>query len=138
MLEAARNAIGPGPWGFLLPGTRGRGEPVAIERGDIPIVPPGGNLLLVDTIVNTGETVIASLDALDRLGIDPAPEAVRLACVFLTERGEDTIRGSRPELEIFTVWSDMAVESDGWVSGVGFDAGDCAGGGGERLRWTAG
>ena len=136
MLEAARNAIKPGPWGFVSPGPRERGEPVAIDRIDIPIVPPGGNHLLVDTIVNTGETVLATLAVLERLGIDTSPESVRLASVFLTERGERAIRSCHPGLEIYTVWSDMTVEPNGWVSGIGFDAGDCAVGGGERLRWA--
>jgi uracil phosphoribosyltransferase len=138
MLDAAREATGASPWGFLLPATRGRGEPVTIERADLPGTGPGASYLLVDPIVNSGETVLAALEALEKLGVaSTSLEPVRIACVFLTASGEERIRSRYPDLEIYTVWDRMTLEPDGWVSGVGFDAGDYAVGGGKRLRWAA-
>ena len=135
MLDASRRTTGAGPWGFLLPATRGRGDPVAIQRTDIPAPTPGTTYLLLDPIVNSGQTIQAALSRLESLGlVTPGEESVALACIFLTARGEDLIRRHHPTLEIFTVWDRMAVDENGWVDGVGFDAGDYAVGGTSRPR----
>lgn len=137
MLDAVRVVLGPGPWGFLLPGSRPRGAPVVIERVDLPLVAPGGGYLLIDPVVNTGQTILASLATLHDLDID-VDTSIQLASLFLTERGETVIRDHYPSLSIHTIWSGMTVEPNGWITGIGFDAGDCAVGGGDnRLRWTA-
>ncbi|GAA1681220.1 hypothetical protein GCM10009830_30440 [Glycomyces endophyticus] len=131
MLPAARRACVGAPWGFVL--ARRRAGEVVIERADLPKPHPGTTTLLLDTVVNTGDTIVAVLQELERRGA--APGSAALACVFLTERGEARIRARFPLLPIATVWSGLEVGADGWVSGIGFDAGDCAVGGGSRLQW---
>lgn len=134
MFDASRRTLGTGPWGFLLPATRGRGEPVAIQRIDVPQPTPGATYLLIDPIVNSGQTIRAALAKLESVGVATAEESVALACIFLTGRGEALIRQRYPTLEIFAAWNQLAVDDNGWVAGVGFDAGDLAVGGTSRPR----
>lgn len=83
MLNASRKVMGPGSWGFLIPATRGRGEQVTIQRVDVPTAAPGTGYLLVDPIVNTGETVIAALSMLETIGVATSSlGSVKLACIF--------------------------------------------------------
>jgi Uracil phosphoribosyltransferase len=140
MLDACRTTIGCRPWGFVLPSAHGRGGRFTMQRIDVPIAAPGTPHVLVDPIVNTGATVLATLAVLERTGaVARSPSLLKLACVFLTDRAEQKIRAQHPGLEIFTVWDRMTVEPNGWVTGVGFDAGDYAMGGQgcQRVQWGA-
>lgn len=141
MLDACRAVVGYGPWGFVLPHAHGRRKGVSAQRVDIPIAAPGVPYLLVDPIVNTGETVACAMEVLGQIdAVAQSPGLVKLVCVFLTRRGEEHIHGHYPELEIFTAWDSLMVEPNGWVAGVRFDAGDLAmgGHGDRRLQQTVG
>jgi len=131
MLDACRASSDFGPWGLVLPVPHARGAHAKILHIDVPQVGRDSCYVLVDPIVNSGDTVIATLQALDRAVGPHASAHAKLACLFLTAQGENAIAMRYPYLEIFTVWEGLSINEHGWVNGVRFDAGDCAMGGRE-------
>ncbi len=139
MLSASRTVLGSGPWGFILPSTHSRDAMVKIQRADIPLATSDAPYVIADPIVNSGSTVLATMATLEKIeDVAWSLDKVKLACIFLTERGEKAIHERYPQIEIFTIWDQMSVEPNGWVTGVGFDAGECAMGGQDdrRLKWA--
>lgn len=131
MLDACRASTDFGPWGLVLPVPHARGARARILHIDVPQFGRDSCYVLVDPIVNSGDTVIATLQALDRAVGPHASAQAKLACVFLTSRAENAIGMRYPYLEMFAVWDGLSINEQGWVNGVRFDAGDCAMGGRE-------
>ena len=133
MWDAARICLPAAPAGVVVP-TRG-----AYNHDDVPKVaygnvPHGSSYLLLDPIVNSGNTIVATVDALRRRAGDVD---VAVASVYATRDGVSTIHDAAADVAVHALWPDMAVGDDLRLVGVGFDAGDAAfGAAGARHHWT--
>lgn len=99
-----------------------------IVYGDIPLVEPEEDYLLLDLIVNTGATVCACLRSMTRT-IRRARgflAPITMASPFLTELATAKILRQFPDVQIHTIWGRMTIGMDGRLVGLRFDGGDYA------------
>lgn len=112
-------------------------QPVVIY-GDLPVDIMDGRYLLMDLIVNTGATMIASLRAVCR-ALNQATnkgQFMHVVSPFITAKAIDAILGEFPSIFIHTFWNTMIIGQDGKLVDLRFDGGDYACGGGSRIRFT--
>lgn len=128
MWDALRAARPDAPIGVLVP-TRATGRPT-VAYGNVPAARA---YLLLDPIVNSGDTIVAAVGALRR---EAGPADVAVASVFATRAGVAAIHAAAPDVTVHTMWPDLAVGPDRRLVGVPFDAGDAAcGTTGPRHHW---
>ncbi|WP_203717918.1 uracil phosphoribosyltransferase [Asanoa siamensis] len=127
MREACQHILGDRPWGFVSTAPRSRGEPARIRCCDVPL--PTGPLLLMDPVVNSGQTIVATTEYLTNRIASLSTHRLAVVSIFLSERGENKIRRSYPDMDLFTVYDRLPVRENGWIAGVDFDAGEYAMGG---------
>lgn len=126
------------PFGFVVPHMSPLDSRPTVIYGDLPVLATDGTYLLMDLIVNTGATIIASLRAVSS-ALNRATSKGRLMHIvtpFITAKATGAILGEFPSVSIHTFWNTMVIGQDGRLVGLRFDAGDYACGGGTRIRFT--
>lgn len=113
------------PHSFLIPpGNASLGT--KLGGGDIALCSKTGRYLMVDTIVNSGKTIVESIELLeDILGIN-AVTKIEIAFIFGTKKGLDFIRNTYPNIEIHCIWPKYKIGEDGLLIGINYDAGNYA------------
>lgn len=112
-------------------------KPKAIY-GNIPELKKGGIYLLLDLIINSGNSIIESLKIMKEYVPNiSTSNRINIVTVYSTQLGIRAILSQFPEVEIHTFWSEMEIGEDKRLVGVNFDAGDYAFGGGniKRIHW---
>jgi len=97
-------------------------------------VPLANHYLVIDTIANTGDTLVECVSGLrSRL----ASAEVQVAFLFGTQEACSKLEGISPMLHIDVAWPDFQRGDDGRLIGVNYDAGDYAmmDSHGNRLMW---
>lgn len=118
-----------GPIGLIAP----CGRPPYDQRtyGDVPVA---GHYLVIDTIANTGDTLV---ECVSGLRSRVAAAGVQVAFLFGTFEACSKIERILPVVHIDVAWPDFQRGEDGRLIGVGYDAGDYAmmDPHGDRLKW---
>ncbi|HCT81530.1 MAG TPA: hypothetical protein DGG94_12680 [Micromonosporaceae bacterium] len=126
------------PAGVIVPARVGhiRSAP-RIVYGNVPGVRTGTTYLLLDPIINSGSTIVSTLQAIRRhVGIT---DHIAVAAIYSTSLGSAAIHAEDPDVHIYTMWADMKCGPDLRLTGVDFDGGDAAfGGGTRRHQWARG
>lgn len=80
----------------------------------------GKDILLIDPLLATGDTVIASIDRLKQYGVGK----IKLLTILTCQEGVKRVHSFHPEVEIFTAGAEEVLNEKGYlVPGLG-DAGD--------------
>jgi hypothetical protein len=125
--HAAASVLG-GPLGLIAPRGKGRYEHRAY--GDVPV---GNQYLIIDTIANTGETLV---DCIRCLGSHLPGAKVRVAFLFGTTEACGKVEQFAPG-GLDVMWDDFQRGSGGRLIGINYDAGDYAlmDALGDRVMW---
>jgi uracil phosphoribosyltransferase len=106
--------------------------------GNFPKIEKNGVYLLLDLIINSGNTIIEVLKMME--SVLPGcleNNHIGIVSVYSTELGNARILDEFPNIEIHTIWGSVPLDENQRLVGVNFDAGDYAFGGGnlERIHW---
>lgn len=76
----------------------------------------GKTILLIDPIVATADTAIASIDRVKQYKVGK----IRLVCVLISREGEEKINHFHPDVEIITLGNTEELNDDGYlIPGIG-------------------
>lgn len=123
--------------GFVIPHRIDQKVSPTIIYVDIPTNTTSQNqYLILDLIVNSGDTAIETLQIMNNLNNreGTAPIKLHLAAAFMTTDAIENILEHFPDVIIHTYWSNMQRDPNGRLTGLGFDGGDYACGGSKRIR----
>lgn len=124
-------------YGLIVPYRSTLASRPMVIYADLPVGRSDGVYLLMDLIVNTGATIIESLQtvcsALGRTG--SKGEGIHVMSPFMTAKAINRILGEFPCAVLHTFWNNMVIGEDGRLLGLNFDGGDYACGGGQRVHF---
>lgn len=131
--DAYVEAAGFGPAGVIVPWRARHTEDPTVSYASLPVV-PGARYALVDTLIASGRTIIACLQAL-RVRVPGA--RVDVVAPFLATAGRERVIADAADTHIHCVWHAEDVDGDGRMVGPGFDVGDLVlGWQGRHLVWS--
>jgi 8-oxo-dGTP diphosphatase len=120
--------------GLCLPVRRSESRDMVMVYSEVPSA-CDAHYVVFDLIANSGETmegVLRSLYKARSMGL-PEPMTVQIAVPFSTVSAASRIREQFPDVTLHTIWNGLRRRSNGWLTGLDFDAGDLAFGGEGRV-----
>lgn len=129
------------PSGLLVPYRVTSNVLPQIVYANVPVLNQGQVYLLLDLIIASGSTMVASIESIEAQLGTKYPDLLShifVACPFATAEGIDAIQSKYPKIQIHVLWSNEEINASYRMNSIGFDVGDYVFGGSsyDRFQWV--